>query len=478
MRALIARVPPPLRAAALYAVGLGWTKGIALLLVPIMTALLTPAQFGLIEVLSSMAEIGALLAGAGLIDTLYRFAGTEPGGARAAAQVMGLALAISLTGAVLIALFAGPLASLIPAAATRTQVLLIGLSVTLEPLIGVPLAWLRMRGNAGRYTAVLVLRATLQTVLVAVLLKSGWGVTGVLAAGFVAASSTALWLGAGQWRATGIAVAPRAWGGLLWYGIPLVGAGFASFVLGTADRMLLSGHVTAADLGQYGLAAKFSMMAALLTQPFELWWYPRRLGLLAEPGGVERSARIVGTGMALVLLSAGGAAVAGPLLIAALTPVAYHPAMAFVPWLAAALALQSFGSLLSAGCYIGRSGSPSLVVNSIAAVVALAFYLLLIPRHGVTGAVVATVLAQAVRAVMFHVISSRRLQIPYPWRAIALVSGLTIAAAAVPQFMAPGWAALLVGAAGLAAVAGAAVLTGLAPITIGAWGQRSAAART
>jgi O-antigen/teichoic acid export membrane protein len=430
--------------------------------------MLSPAQFGLLEVLSSMAEIGALIAGAGLVDTLYRFAGTGTGDATraAAARVMGLAASVALIAAVILALGAGPLARIIPAAATHTQVLLLGLAVALEPLIGVPLAWLRMGGRSGRYTAVLIGRATLQTALVAILVRAGWGVQGVLAAGLAATATSALILGTGQARATGIRVAPRAWGGLLRYGVPLVGAGLAAFVLGTADRMLLSGHVTAASLGQYGLAAKFSMMAALLTQPFELWWYPRRLAILAEPDGRARSARVVGIGAAFVMLAATGAAVAGPLLIGVLTPVAYHPAMRYVPFLAAALALQSFGSLLSVGCYAGHSGNRSLAVNGAAAAVALAGYLLLIPAHGVAGAVAATVIAQAARAWLFHRLSRRQVPIAYPMRAIALVAMACLLAAMLPQVLAPGWASLLGGAAGLAAATAIAVLTRLVPLDI------------
>ena len=58
----------PLRDAVLYGASLGWAKGLSMLMLPLLTAMLTPADFGRIELLSSAAEIGALFAGAGLVE--------------------------------------------------------------------------------------------------------------------------------------------------------------------------------------------------------------------------------------------------------------------------------------------------------------------------------------------------------------------------------------------------------------------------
>ena len=455
------------RAAGLYAVGLAWTKGIALLMVPILTRSLAPAEFGRLEVLSSIAEIGGLLAGAGLVDTLYRFAsGARPGALRAAAQVSGLSILVALSGMLLLGLFAGRIAVQMPLPTPPTQILLLGVAVVLESAITVPLSWMRMNSAAGAYTAVIVLRATIQSGLVAALVLGGYGVSGVLAAGAITAFGTATLLAAWQARRTGIAVMPtapnrHAWRGMLAYGLPLVGGGLASFVLGTADRLLLAGTVPDAALGQYALAAKFAMLAALLTQPFELWWFPRRIGLLNEPEGKAQSARLAGVGATLVILSAAMAAIAGPQLIFLLTPAAYHPAALLVPFLCASLAMQSLGSLFNVGCYATRTGTTAMLVNSLAAAVAMVFYLLLIPRWGVPGAIAATLVAQATRLGVFTLVSQRRVPLPYPFGALLRLSGVAIVAAALPQVLEPGLASALATLAGLGLTGAMAFAPGL-----------------
>ncbi|WPB83586.1 lipopolysaccharide biosynthesis protein [Sediminicoccus rosea] len=428
----LARLPAPLRAAALYAVAIAWTKALSLLLLPLLTGYLEPAEFARLELLSSAAEIAALLAGAGLVDTLYRFA-SSPGreGMAMAARVLGLGVLLAGLG-LIIAVLLAPAGALLPLPAPPIEVTLLGAAVAMEAVIGVPLAWMRMQGRALAWSVVMVVRGTAQAGLAAALLWSGYGVAGVLAAGAVAAGFTALLLVLRQSRETGLALEPRIWPRLLVYGLPLTGGGLASFALGTADRWLLAGAVTPEALAHYALAAKIAMVSALLTQPFELWWYPRRIGLLEAEHGHRQTTQVVGMGGALVVLAAAGTALGGPVLIQLATPPAYHAAVSYLPWLCAALAMQSLGSLVNVGCYMGRTGALPMLVNGAAGVVAILAYLVLIPSHGVMGAIIATLLAQGVRLGLFLWFSQRRVRLDYRLGRLAILSALCILALGLP----------------------------------------------
>jgi O-antigen/teichoic acid export membrane protein len=430
-------------------------------MLPLLTAHLSPAEFGRLELLASVAELAALLLGAGLVETLFRFgAGADP--RRAAAEVTGLALVLSLCALVLLPVVAARLALALPADAAAGEVMLLGVAVAMGPLIGVTLAWLRLADEPARFAGAEMLRGTAQAALVALLVLAGFGVAGVLAGGATVAVLAALLLLLRQARRTGIALAPAAWGRLLAYGVPLIGSGLAGFALGTADRWVLAAYVVPEALGHYALAAKIALVAAFLTQPFELWWYPRRQRVLAETDGAARSARIVGAGAACVLLAATAAAIAGPLLIVLATPPAYHAAIAFLPWLAAVVALQALGSLVNVGCYIGRTGTLPLLANGTAALVALTGYALLIPRFGVEGTLAATLLAQAVRFFLFLSLSQRRAPLPYPLARIALLAGAaTLCVAAMPP---PGLGAAALGALAFGALAGLALLLRLVEV--------------
>ena len=271
MRALAARLPEPLRAAALYAVAIAFAKGISLVLLPVLTATLTPEQFGRLEILASAAEIGGLLAGAGLVDTLYRFASARgDAGRMASGAILCLACIIGFGVASAVAAASPWLAAAMPVPTLPAEIAVLGVAAALEAVIGVPLAWLRMHGRAAAYAAACCARATIHAGLVVWLVLSGHGVLGVLAGGAIAGVVVASALLISQARQSGLRAAPAEWGRFLAYGLPLTAGGLAAFCLGTTDRWFLAGQVSAADIGLYGVAAKFALAAALITQPFEL----------------------------------------------------------------------------------------------------------------------------------------------------------------------------------------------------------------
>ena len=455
-----AALPAPLQAAACYALAVAAARGLGLALLPLTTAALPPAEFARLELLLSLGEIGGLLLSAGLVDTLYRFVASD--GRGAVARTTGLGIALGGAGLLLAAVLA-PFGALLPWPATPVEVALLGAAVALDVALGVPLATLRVDGRAGAYAASVALRGILHAGSAALLLLAGCGVAGVLAASATAASATAALLIGARAKRGEVSLSPAGWSRLLAYGAPLTAGGLAAFALGSADRWFLAGAVAPESMAHYALAVKLAMAAAFLTQPFELWWYPRRLALLAQPDGAARTTRAVGIGGALVLLAAGATAAGGPVLIALATPASYHAAGTFVPWLAAALALQSFGSLVNVGCYAGRVAAQPLAVNGASGLAALAGYALLVPEFGVSGAIAATLLAQTVRLLAFHRLSARNAPIRYPVVRLALLALPAAAAGAAPQLLGTGCAGIAAAAFGLAATAALGVVLRLLP---------------
>ncbi len=462
------------RETRIYAIGLIVAKSTGFLLLPLVTRFLPPEDYGRLELLSSLIAAGTLISSTWLVETLFRFAAApEEEGRRAAADISGLTLVIAalLLGASLIA--APMIAPLLPVAASSTEVALAGAVIAAEAMNSVPLGWLRMQGRARAWALLLVGRTLLHLGLAALFLASGYGVAGVLAASVLASVALGLIVTAHQFRTGGgFRFAPRAWGPLIVYGAPLTLTGLATFALTSADLWFLAGHVSPSALGQYALAAKIALIAGLATQPFELWWYPRRLIVLREADGAARSARLAGFGAALGLLCAAGAAVLGPLLVIVLTPPAYHGGIGLLPWMAAIIAIQGLGSMVNVGCYIGRSAVMAMAVNLGGAATAILLYVLLIPRYGLAGAIMATLVAQTLRMIAFGVFSLRRAPIPYPFGVIALLAAACAVTAALPRLVGSGIAGPLVGCAGLAGALAFAYALGLTPRGRAVFAQR------
>ena len=73
MIAIIRR--PAVRQSLTYGFGLAAGKAVSLLLVPVFTHFLSPADYGRLDVLQTLADLLSIVIAFGLSDTLYRFAG-------------------------------------------------------------------------------------------------------------------------------------------------------------------------------------------------------------------------------------------------------------------------------------------------------------------------------------------------------------------------------------------------------------------
>ncbi len=428
--ARIGLLPAGVRQSLLYASGLVLSKGLSLIMVPVVTGYLSPDQYGRLEVLITLADLGGLILGLGLADTLFRFAGAARDSAErthAAAETLGLALWVALLGGVSAQLAAPWLLQVLPGTVDEMSLRLLLVTLTLTAAVQVPLAWLRLNERALQFFAMTTAKVVGQALLVWAALDAGYGVPSVIAAGTIAEVGLSVALVADQMRATGVRLVPDEPKRLLAYGLPLVVSGLAGFLLGSFDRWVLAGSVGEAEMARYALAARFALATALALQPFEMWWYARRIRILSEPNGLAASSRMAGLGMTLAILAAAGVSLAGPAAIRLLTPADYHAAADLVPWLAAIAALRTMAIMVSVGCYIRKTGTVPMLINLSAAAVALALYLLLIPQIGVGGAILALLMAQTLRILCFATIGARTAPIAYPTlRLVGLGVGLTV----------------------------------------------------
>ena len=245
------------------------------------------------------------------------------------------------------------------------------------------------------------------------------------------------------------------------YGLPLVGGGLAMYALGTFDRLFLAHSVTAADIGHYAVAAKLALATALFIQPLALWWYPKRLNVLDLPDGMERNAKVWNIGFVILTAGAAFTSLTMPLFIRFGLPQAYASALNYLPWLVAASVLNELVSLSSAAAYKRKAGYEVLAVNSVAACVALALYVALIPPFGIFGAIAATLAAHTARLTI--IVFRARGIAPVPLlSAPAIIVALTGLVPVMLAQSASGFAALAaLAVASPLLVAGAAMATGL-----------------
>ena len=420
---------------AVYGLSILMLKGFSLITIPLYARYLGPAEYGKLDIVVSVIEFVGLCASLGLADTLYRFAssGSDVDRARAEGQVFGTGLIGALVIAFIVQLFV-PFIHDFFGMTVAIEPLRAGLfAATITGLVELPLAWMRLHNHPLHYLAFVTGRSVSQIMLTWILLRQGHGAAAILYATFAINLASVAVFATLSARSCRLVFSGNGFANMAHYGLPLVGGGLAMYALGTFDRLFLAKAVAAQDIGHYAIAAKLALATALFVQPLALWWYPKRIAVLKEPDGIARNAKVWNLGFTILMAGASFAALALPLFIQFGLPQSYAPALVYLPWLIVASVLNELVSLSSGGAYLRRGGYEILIVNSVAALVALIGYIALIPSLGVTGAIAATLAAHLVRLALFVIRAKNTAPVPLFTRPVLLVSLASIVPVLVAQ---------------------------------------------
>lgn len=213
---------------------------------------------------------------------------------------------------------------------------------------------------------------------------------------------------------------PRAFsapllGTLLRFSLPLVAMELSSVLLNMGDRVLIQRMLGADALGIY--SAPYNLcdyIGAVLVMAFTGAVTPMVLRLWADEGAATTRTflqRVFHVYLLFALpMVAGVSAVAGPLLTLVASDK-YQAGASIIPWVIGGVALQGLFPVASAGLQIEKRSSAILLSILSAAALNVGLNLLLIPRWGIDGAAVATLLAHALMVLMAARLGRRTISI-------------------------------------------------------------------
>jgi len=400
-------------------------QGINLLLLPLYTSYLTPADYGALALLLLLSTFLKILFRAGLdsgfmrihydlkdAETRARFAGT----------VSLFSAGLSTFGFALFWIFS-PLVSnaLMGSAENTLWVRLVAFDLLASSFAFVPLALLRIEERAALFSTYSLLRHAANTLLKVALVTAGFGVTGVLVSDAAASVLLSVGLLFQLW--------PRARWAFDWpplrealrFGLPKIPHGLLVQALNLADRRILDSYVPRAEVGIYQMGSNFASAMKFPLSAFEPAWQP----FVFDHAGKENGAREIGfvaSRMAVVFIAVASslALILPDLLRLVIRNTAYHGAAPVVPILVLASLFQGLFLLSSIGISISKEARYYPVITAAAAGLNIGLNFLLVPSYGVLAASWATVAGYALMALLGARISKRLYPIPMRWTRVAL----------------------------------------------------------
>jgi O-antigen/teichoic acid export membrane protein len=411
----------------------------AVLLVPLYTRVLAPADYGVMDLVLTlgMVALGAFFLGQDHALLVRWNQAPDAARRREVASAAAAAAVLSVTAATAALLAArGTVARVVVPGAPAAEEL-VALALLALPLLAVnhvQLTVLRMRRAFGAYAALSVGTLLLTLALnLWLLLGEGTGVRGVLLAQLLAraaavAAGTALTRGDFAPRVS----LPLA-RDLVRYGAPLAVGAVTWWALLFAERFAVARLATLDELGRFGVAARVAAVVSLVTVAVDYAWSAFAPAIQHQPDAPRTYARALGVYVLLV----GGAAtlltVFAREALALLSTPAYAGAERLVGPLAAALVLRGATNLVAVGAML--TGRTRVVggASALAALVDVALLAALVPVLGAMGAAVAGVVARAVALAWLHLRTRAAYPVPYPWGRLARTAAVFVAAAAAAQ---------------------------------------------
>jgi O-antigen/teichoic acid export membrane protein len=440
-----------------------FNRAVSLVMLPIYTRYLTPADYGVLQLVEMSLDLIAILFGSHLGAGIFRlYQKTDVPAERAAvvSTAFGVVtLAFAAAGAA--AYLAAPQMSEVVFGSDghADLVRLASGTLAVQGLVLVPLSYLQLMKRPGAYVAANSAKLLMQLAMnIALVVVAGMGPRGVIVGNLVANLVLAGVLSAVLLRSAGVRMSGDVARALLRFGLPFIPTQVASFVVTHGDRFFLQRHGGEASVGIYALAYQFGMLLARVGySPFAAAWEPTRFEVANRPDRDQIYARVfIYLNIYLCTLAVGVSLFAGDLLRVIAAP-AFHAAGALVPLIALAYVFYGWSSFLNLGILMRERTELVTAATWTAAAVALVGYATLIPPLGRLGAALATVAAYAVRAGAVYALAQRTWAVRYEWAPVGrllFIAGV-IGAIGTVAARAPLWASIASHAALFAVYAGA-----------------------
>ncbi len=403
---------------------------IGIFLVPVYTRIFTPADYGIISLLTVFSGLVGMFAVLALDNSTARwFYDTDEYEDRrtTVSTWFWSQLAVGSALALLISLMAPLISGLLTGSreyAHLVRLVAIGLPIaTGGKVFG---SWLRYQRKA-KTSVIFTLGQTLGGIGLIVLFVVVWrqGLTGLFTAKLITASIMAL-IGVLALRGW---IAPLSFSlqrlrPMLRYALPLIPAAIGLWVMMSMDRIMLKHFSDISEVGLYSIGASIASGVALVTAAFTHAWGPFAYSILKQEDSGKVYARVLDLYSFLGCAFCAALALFAPLILRILTTEAYYPAASTVGLLAFGVLLNGVRFIGSLGCGIAKKSGPQAISVAIGAGCNLVLNLLLIPIMGRNGAALATMLAWGGCAAYLFSVSQRFYFIPYKWMTALAPLGL------------------------------------------------------
>jgi O-antigen/teichoic acid export membrane protein len=384
-----------LKHSAVYGIGLIATKILSVVMLPLYTRYLTPADYGTISILDITAGLLAVLVGGGIAQAVQRFHFDEESDSERREVWWSGLVFVALTATLLVGpawILRAKLAEL-TLGAEQTDggyyYALVLPTMWFSTVSGILQNYVRVRKWSGLFVVITMANLFVNAGLnVWFLVGRGMGVAGVLLGNLLASALLFTVLlcvfaaSLGRIRIRQSLVRP-----FLHFGVPILMTTLLHWVMHEADRYFLRHYLDLEQVGLYSIAYQIGHgFNNLLLVPFMSIWTVVIYEIAEQPGARETYARVFRHYVGGALLAMLGVSLFARPILTLLTTPEYYSAAEIVPIVCLAYIFFGLDGHFRVPALIAKRTVVMLPAALTAAIVNLVMNMLLIPRLGAAGA--------------------------------------------------------------------------------------------
>ena len=212
---------------------------------------------------------------------------------------------------------------------------------------------------------------------------------------------------------------PQLLKSMLLFGIPMIGYELAGITLSVGDRYVIQWYMGPEALGSYAASYTLTeMVHGIVVASFAQAVMPMYLRMWTDKGENETQDFIKRSMYYYLLISLpviAGLSAVGAELIAFLASEKYVEGSVIIPYIITGLVIEGSIFLVGAGLYIHKQSKLLMLLVAISAIINIALNFILIPKYGIEGAALATLISHFILAFTTFIAAAKVLKIIVPW---------------------------------------------------------------
>ena len=407
------------------------------LLVPFYTNYLARAEYGVVSNVYAYIAFAFVIYGYGMDSAYMRFVASAESGDKK--QTLSIPYFSLLLTSVLLSLgihfYATAISEAIGAEGHANLIQYAGWILFFDTLVIVPFAYLRMTNRAKVFAGLRILNILINVILTILMLAFfKMKLEAVFIANLIASAATALMLAWIALPQLTLKLSGRLFKEMLGFGLPYIPAGLAGIAIQVIDRPIVKALTNNDTLGLYQANYRLGVFMMLVVGMFDYAWRPFFLTHARDADAPKLFSKVFTYLVTLLML----VFVSGSFFVEDVVRIKFfgryfiHPdywgGLSIVPIVLLAYVFTGAYVNFVVGVYLEKKTKYLPYATGAGALVNVVVNFALIPKFGITGAAIATLLSYVVMAIGIYFPSQRLYHVRYEWGRLARV---TLAACAV-----------------------------------------------